>query len=636
MKLRKYPIRRLLKFTAILVVLSLTVFTAIFFLQQMNAQQNREALLTLEHLYQHNAHLQKNRIDFLFHDMQSTQLYRFGYSRTTIQHDSLIRKTNEEIKKLEKRFGKNQTSSIKAVISEYDKQFKKIKEMVIERGFKDFGLEGQLRDKIHQVEENINQQKDYRLMSHMLMLRRHEKDYMIRRDTSYITKFDKEYQAALNYLSHSYNGKNHETTRLLNDYSRLFHSYTDIDKRIGINENEGTQYQLIRISTEMSEQIDELRTELAEKLKADSQRIYVTMLGLIFITSILLLLILTRIGNHITKTLTSIQKIVNRMGKGEIPQPINIVGKDEFSGIEVSINELSVALQNTRKFAEEVGNGNFYSEVNVFGNTGELGSKLLEMRQRLLEVAEERERNIQENNQRNWLNENIANIGEILRVKYENTTELCFQFIRFSVKQTSSLQGAVYLKKQNPQTGEEYIELTASYAMERRKYLNRTLDIHEGLPGACMYEKDVIFVTDIPKDYTHITTGLGESNPTCIILVPLITDMHEVIGCIEIASYHVITPIEIEFTKKACNNLASAIRFNEMISLNERIISEMKQKNMELLASEEELKQNMEELKTIREDMERREESLTQEIKLLNHKLKDYENDLLLSKISNQ
>lgn len=616
-------------------VLSLIVFTSIFFIQQQNAQHDREALLNLEHLHQNNISLQKTRDDFLFRDLQSSELYRNGYSRTTTQHDSLVRMIYKEMKELENRFGNNQTININTLISKYDRQFRDLKELVIQRGFRDFGLEGELRSKIHQVEENVNQLRDYRLMSHMLMLRRHEKDYIIRRDSSYIVKFEKEHAAAQAYVEERYSSRGSETDKLLNDYSKLFHAYTEIDRQIGLNENKGAQAKLKELSLELDRKINALRVELTQKLKTNSHRIYVTMLALILITSTLLLLILAKIGKHITKTLKSIQHTLKKMGKGEIPGIIKIIGKDEFSGIEQSINELSVALQNTRKFAEEVGNGNFYSEVNVFGNSGELGSKLLEMRQRLMKVAEERERNLRENEQRNWLNENLATMGEILRVKYENINELCFQFIRFTVKQTQALQGGVYLKKRDDVNGEEYIELTASYALDRRKYLNRTLDIHEGLPGACIYEKDIIFVTDIPKDYTHITTGLGHSNPSCLLLAPLVTDMKEILGCIEIASYLVFTPIQIEFVKKACISLASAIRFNEMIAFNERIIAEMKQKNMELLSSEEELKQNMEELKTIREDMERREQELSREIKELKQILKDYENEMLIRDLRN-
>lgn len=195
-----------------------------------------------------------------------------------------------------------------------------------------------------------------------------------------------------------------------------------------------------------------------------------------------------------------------------------------------------------------------------------------------MEVAKERERNLHENEQRNWLNESLAKVSDILRVKYESTSELCFQFIRFVAQKTDALQGGVFLVQENK--NEKYTELITSYALDRRKYINKTLDIHEGLPGACIFEKDTIFITDIPKDYIHITTGLGHSNPSCIMLAPLITDMNEVLGCIEIASFKVLDSTQQEFIRKACISLASAIKFNEMIRINEQIIEEMKQKTM--------------------------------------------------------
>ena len=385
----------------------------------------------------------------------------------------------------------------------------------------------------------------------------------------------------------------------------------NIDREIG-DESSGAVSNLNKISEELAFTINEARKELTKQINSNANRVYLNMLVLIVIVSLLTLYIITKVGKHITKNLKLIQKVLGRMGKGEIPDAIKIKGKDELSGIELSINDLSTALRNTRYFAIQVGNGNFYSEVNVFGNTGELGTKLLEMRKKLMEVAKERERNLHENEQRNWLNESLAKVSDILRVKYESTSELCFQFIRFVAQKTHALQGGVFLVQEN--NNEKYIELITSYALDRRKYINKTLDIHEGLPGTCIFKKDTIFITDIPKDYIHITTGLGHSNPSCIMLAPLITDMNEVLGCIEIASFKVLDSTQQEFIRKACISLASSIKFNEMIRINEQIIEEMKQKNHELQANEEELRQNMEELKSIREDMERREEELCREI----------------------
>ena len=97
--------------------------------------------------------------------------------------------------------------------------------------------------------------------------------------------------------------------------------------------------------------------------------------------------------------------------------------------------------------------------------------------------------------------------------------------------------------------------------------------------------------------------------------------MDEILGVMEIASHKIIDGIQIEFLRKGCVNLASSIKFFNMIKENERIITQMKFQTEELMSSEEELKQNMEELKATREDMERREQELLDEIKELNYKL---------------
>ena len=47
------------------------------------------------------------------------------------------------------------------------------------------GLEGALRGSVHAIEAKLNQLKEARLLVTMLMMRRHEKDFMLRRDAKY-------------------------------------------------------------------------------------------------------------------------------------------------------------------------------------------------------------------------------------------------------------------------------------------------------------------------------------------------------------------------------------------------------------------------------------------------------------------
>ncbi len=622
MNLHRYTIKRLLTFTSTIILFSFLLFTSIYYIRQQAVRQDKNILQRLDHLEQNSLRIKMLQDEFLLRDFHNSQLYVLGQSPTTQKLDSLFTKTLEELDYLKKYFSSSTIVEVERHIEQYRMSFNNLKEMEITRGFKDFGLEGDLRNIIHQVEGNAVLNNDYRLLSGMLMLRRHEKDYMLRRDTLYVEKFDETLASTLTYATGKY-GSNNQFAKQLIDYSRLFHEFISIDAQIGRTENEGATYQLQQQSALVVGSIRNLYAELSEKIKKKDREAYASMLMLLVIVSTLVLTLLTKISRHIAKTIKSTQAVIKKLGKGELPPPLEVKGADEFSAMEKSINDLSLALRNTRDFAIEVGNGNFYSEVNVFGNSGELGTSLLEMRQKLTEVAVQQENSLKEKEQRSWLNESLAQVSELLRNFHSDTAELCFEFVRFAIKSTGSLQGGIYLLSSDVENDENsYLELVASYAYDRRKYINRRFDKFEGVVGSCLYEKDVIYITDIPDGYTHITTGLGVSNPSCIVLTPLVTEKEEALGVMEISSYSPITDVQVEFMKQACRNLASSLILHKAIKANEQIIAQMKVKTEELLANEEELRQNMEELSTIREDMERREKELNGQIAELKYKLR--------------
>ncbi len=624
MNLHRYTIKKLLSFTSTIILLSFLLFTSIYYIRQQAVRQDKNILQRLDRLEQNSLRIKMLQDEFLLRDFHNSQLYVLGQSPATLRLDSLFTKTLEELNYLKKYFSSTNITEVERHIEQYKKNFNNLKEMEITRGFKDFGLEGNLRNIIHQVEGNAVLNNDYRLLSGMLMLRRHEKDYMLRRENQYIEKFDATLASTLAYASEKY-GTTSQFSRQLVEYSSIFHEFLSIDARIGRTENEGATYQLQQQSALVIESIGNLYAELSEKIKRKDMQAYASMLMLLIVVSSLVLTLLTKISRHITKTIKSTLAVIKKLGKGELPPPLEVKGADEFSAMEKSINDLSLALRNTRDFAIEVGNGNFYSEVNVFGNSGELGSGLLEMRQKLTEVAVQQENSLKEKEQRSWLNECLAQVSELLRNFHSDTKELCFEFVRFAIKSTGSLQGGIYLLNSEGESDSDensYLELVASYAYDRRKYINKRFEKYEGVVGSCLYEKDVIYITDIPDSYTHITTGLGVSNPSCIVLTPLVTEKEEALGVMEISSYSPITDIQVEFMKQACRNLASSLVLHKAIKANEQIIAQMKVKTEELLANEEELRQNMEELTAIREDMERREKDLNGQIAELKYKLR--------------
>ncbi len=76
-------------------------------------------------------------------------------------------------------------------ISAYQEQFKRVAADVIAIGLtEELGLRGKLRSAVHNVEEKLNEFGTPEMLVKMLMMRRHEKDFLLRIDPKYIGRID--------------------------------------------------------------------------------------------------------------------------------------------------------------------------------------------------------------------------------------------------------------------------------------------------------------------------------------------------------------------------------------------------------------------------------------------------------------
>lgn len=92
----------------------------------------------------------------------------------------------------------DKVKEIESIIKKYKKLFLSIieKQQYIGLNPKD-GLYGSLRDSVHKVQGSAKKLEDYKLLSTVYSLRKHEKDFMLRKDMKYVSKFKKQIDTLL-------------------------------------------------------------------------------------------------------------------------------------------------------------------------------------------------------------------------------------------------------------------------------------------------------------------------------------------------------------------------------------------------------------------------------------------------------
>lgn len=275
---------------------------------------------------------------------------------------------------------------------------------------------------------------------------------------------------------------------------------------------------------------------------------------------------------------------------------------------------------------DEIKKGNF--EVsNGFDKKDQLITSILDLRDSLKTSTEEEGIRKSEDEQRHWVAQGLAKFGEILRANNDDMAELSYNIISQLVKYVGANQGGLYLLTENEE-GQKVYEMKACYAYERRKFVEKFINLGEGLVGACAKEGKTVNLKKVPDSYLSITSGLGHANPKFLLLVPLKFN-DETHGVLEIASFNEFKPHAVEFVEKVAESIASTIA-NVKINIRTATLLRDSQEQAEMLASqEEEMRQNMEELQATQEDSVRQTERLSGYISALDsvHMRAEFDSD---------
>jgi len=329
-----------------------------------------------------------------------------------------------------------------------------------------------------------------------------------------------------------------------------------------------------------------------------------------------LVIVVTTIGLEtiawiVRRPLNQMLKTVESLAEGNVDVIVDekfLKGGHELGRVMRRIAQLIESLKNITAFANHIGRGNFNVEYVLLGDNDILGKAMLDMRSNLQQAELEKEERQKEDERRNWVTQGVAKFADLLRVNHDNIEELCHSILSNLVKYIEANQAGMFILNDDDEQN-QVLELKACYAYERRKFLQKTIKIGEGLVGTCFLERQSIYMNEIPEDYANIKSGLGGATPCALLITPLKVN-DEVFGVLEIAAFKELEPHEREFVEKVAESIASTISSVNVSIRTRKLLEQSKMQAEEMINQEEELRQNMEEMQATQEEMRRHETEL--------------------------
>ncbi|MBB5635992.1 CheY-like chemotaxis protein/signal transduction histidine kinase/CHASE3 domain sensor protein [Pedobacter cryoconitis] len=219
----------------------------------------------------------------------------------------------------------------------------------------------------------------------------------------------------------------------------------------------------------------------------------------------------------------------------------------------------------------------------------------------------------EQNKQKNWLLSGASAINESMRGEQE-IDELSTHVITELCTYLSASVGALYLFNPKRQT----LQLTGGYAYPEKKGKIKEIAIGEGLVGQAALEKRIKQIDEIPANYLKISSGLGNTAPNTIIVLPVLFE-EEIIAVIELGL--LTTPSEIistflniitESIGVGINSAVARAQLRDLFMQTQQQAEELESQQEELRTTNEELIHKSEELQASEEELRVQQEELRQ------------------------
>ncbi len=282
-----------------------------------------------------------------------------SYAKRHAEWTAAIERDFERLESLVRSGGFNDIAEKLAVahsgFRKYVREFGALAEAEVKLGLNEtLGLSGSLRTAVHEIEAKLKESDNPRLTVWMLMMRRHEKDFMLRRDTKYVGELKKaaaEFSKLLAETEMAAPWKA-EIVQKLEKYQTDFYAWADGAQEVARHgaamSKEFHEIEPIMVDIQQGIERRYDQAGLAEAATRGSVRIWMLMalgLAIVIVSGASLL-----IGRSISKALLAMVLSMSRLAKGDSTVAIPGLGRaDEIGEMADAVQVFKTNMMETER-----------------------------------------------------------------------------------------------------------------------------------------------------------------------------------------------------------------------------------------------------------------------------------------------
>jgi CheY-like chemotaxis protein/signal transduction histidine kinase/HAMP domain-containing protein len=258
-----------------------------------------------------------------------------------------------------------------------------------------------------------------------------------------------------------------------------------------------------------------------------------------------------------------------------------------------NVNQLAANLTTQVRAIAEVATAVTKGDLTRF-ITVEASGEVASLKDNINEMIRNLKDTTRKNTEQDWLKTNIARFNRLLQGQ-RDIRHVSNLILSQLVPLVNAQQALFYLTRQTD--AGVVLELVASYAAPHRPRPPLRLKLGDGLIGQCAIEKRSMLLNDAPHAYMHISSGLGQSKPISVIVLPALFE-GEVKAVLELGSFERFSTIHTLFLDQlmesigiVLNTLAANMQTEALLAQSQLLTRELQSQQGELKDTNDRLEQ---------------------------------------------